>query len=163
LDETDIDIAVKMVIVVAGDIGVQLHYVFIPCQFTTGIARSYVFLPYFADIRDYKSQRQKIHQFQNDGHVDVYGIGIAESLRINKEQVTGGESLRCMIGHVQVVLEIINLHIDLVTLGLEFCESAGWFREVQEPIDIVISQDSLETIHELNVRLVGMESPSVEL
>jgi hypothetical protein len=43
-----------------------------------------------------------------------------------------------MVGHVQVVLKVVNLRINLIALSLEFCKSASWFWKVQEPIDVII-------------------------
>jgi hypothetical protein len=68
-----------------------------------------------------------------------------------------------MIGHVQIVLEVVNLRIDLVALDTEFGERTGWSREIREPVNVVVSQSGFETIHEFRLRPVCMESLGVEL
>jgi hypothetical protein len=68
-----------------------------------------------------------------------------------------------MVGHVQVILEIINLHINLVILSPKLSEHTSWFGEVEELMDVIVSQGSLETIHELNIRPVYTRNLGVEL
>jgi hypothetical protein len=114
--ETNTGIVVWPVTVVAGDVGVQLCSVLVAGGFTAGAARRYVLLPDLANVRDCRDQRWKICQFWNDRCIDVHGIWITEELRDGGGQVTGDRSLGCMVSHMQVVLEIVNLRIDLVTV-----------------------------------------------
>jgi hypothetical protein len=44
------------------------------------------------------------------------------------------------------------MHVNLVALSPEFRECGSQLEEVQEPMNVVISQDGLEMIHELNFK-----------
>jgi hypothetical protein len=68
-----------------------------------------------------------------------------------------------VIGHVQIILKVVDLHVDLMILSPKFCKHDSRLREVQEPTNVVISQGGLETIHEFDFRPVGTRSSSVEL
>jgi hypothetical protein len=120
-------------------------------------------LPNFANIQDHGDQRREVCEFQNDEHIDVHGIWITERLRNGRGRVTSDRGLRGIVGHVQVVLEIINLRVDLVALDPKFYECASQYRKVGEPADVVVSQGCLEIIYKLGFRPVDIRSPGVEL
>jgi hypothetical protein len=86
-----------------------------------------------------------------------------EELRNGRGRVTSDRGLGRVVSHVQVVLEIVNLRINLMALDPEFRKSTGRSREVREPADVVVSQGSLETIHEFRFGPVSAESLGVEL
>jgi hypothetical protein len=92
--------------------------------------------------------------------INIHCIGIAEIRGGAGSQGRVVTSCACL---ALVVVQVGELQVDRVAIGLEHVVVLGYNREVGEPIDIIGVQSLFETVKQILLRPAGSRGPSLEI
>jgi hypothetical protein len=135
--------------------GMLLQAVFVRLRAAATIAILYPFAPLLDDVLVGQSLEVGIDVVG----IDIHGVGIVETGggARNRRRVT---KCACL---VLIVLQIGDLQVNGVAIGLERGVVFSHNREVQEPIDVIGVQGLLETIKQILIRPAGARGPSLKV